>query len=119
MEAPLYVILGFDNQVRVVDNRNGGQATPRNCTTIDKADIIDYLWWMNIDPPNPDIALRSNPILVSDELARTFSPEEALNFTEDERNYAYSWARLPRQELCSALYDAFEALNLIYNENEQ
>jgi len=120
MNAPLYGVVGTDNLLRIIDNLSvvGNndqrlQQRGRVCGTIAKADIIDYLWWMDIDPPNPAIAELSNPVLVSNELARTFSPEEALNFTDEERNYAYSWARLPRQELCTALYNALEALNLI------
>jgi hypothetical protein len=125
MNAPLYGILGADNQVLIVDNRNVAAeelAEPRrvrrgqSCASITKADIIDYLWWMNTDPPNPGIAVLSNPQLVRDEVARTFSPEEAANFTAEELAYAYSWARLPRQELCAALYEALQTLNLLVQE---
>ena len=112
--APLYGIILPDNDVQIVDQRDTTTPPlPRLCATINKADLIDLLWYCNVDPPNPEIADRSPPNVVNDEIARWFSPEEAADFTPEELHYAYSWARLPRQQICQSLIEALDNLNLL------
>ena len=123
MDAPLYGVLGTDNLIRIVDNRQPAPADRRCvkrgtlCNNSKKADIIDYLWYLDADPPETDAALFVEADVVQAAVASAFSQEEAAIFTIEELAYAYAWLQLSRQDLCAAVAEALQVHNLLLDMN--
>lgn len=97
----------------IIDQRDPDQTTETRCSDLSKVDLIDYLWYLYVEPPNFRLIRNTNPRILREEVANLFGPSEASTFTEEQNIYAYGWSRYTHARLCAEIQQTLDDLNLI------